>query len=113
MQHSFHDRRGKTRPSNGDTTACPSCARGTREFSERTRDAASGHTCPAWACDACGAIHPVRRAETPAASSEALRYSAKRLRAHSMRTLMKSRTARIKANSILQKSATRKKPKAS
>src|SRR3954452_13180025 len=84
MHHSFHDRRGKTRPSNGDTTVCPACARGTREFSERTRDATSGQTCPAWSCDACGAIHPVRRAEAQAAASEApaaaanaaLRYSA-------------------------------------
>jgi len=75
---------------------CNVCGRGTLEFSERTRDAATGHTAPAWACDRCGAIQTVRGAG--GGPTSVIRYSAKRLRARSVRTLAKSRSKKPKAS---------------
>lgn len=112
MPHHAHERRGPSRPSNGDIAACPKCAQGTVEFSERTRDADIGVTSPAWSCDACGFVQPARRVLDSQSPGGTLRYTAKRLRAKSMRMLMKSRSARLAADRGLAKNAARKKGKA-
>ena len=105
-----HERRRPTRPSTGDTATCAKCERGSMEFNERTRDAATGVTLPAWSCDSCGAVVWVRSVPPTHAG---VRSASKMLRAKSMRKLMKSRTARLKAQGVLNRALARKKPKAS
>jgi hypothetical protein len=102
------ERRGDGRPVNGSTDPCPTCKRGTLEFSERYRLPVANGTVvqiPAWVCDTCGDKKPARAEHQPAR----LREKAKALRARASRQLMKSQALRSRAIRSLDSSAARQK----
>jgi hypothetical protein len=54
------DRRMPGRPREGQTRACTECIRGTLEFCERVRLPDIKGYVPAWTCNQCARIEPVR-----------------------------------------------------
>jgi hypothetical protein len=63
------NRRQPGRPHDGETRACLACVRGTLEFRERAQLCGTKHITPAWICNRCGAIAPVRATDSSPAKT--------------------------------------------
>jgi hypothetical protein len=64
MRSGEPERRGFGRPQVGDVTPCPACIEGSVEFTERYRMSVARAQpivqVPAWVCDSCRYVQPVR-----------------------------------------------------
>lgn len=89
------ERRAPHRPTVGDVMQCPGCPRGRLEFTERNRGSLGAHTqlIPAWICDACAYVGPVRAEQQAATKRAAARGSV-----HAHRDAKEARDIRVRAS---------------